>query len=79
MWILIRCLRQKPADLDLQCFQKRINPRSAGQVLIFFLAWEFVMRSCLKQQNPCSNLEIHVLFEHGSYLKKPKLGPDLHA
>ena len=29
--------------------------------------------------NPCSNHEIHVLFEHGFYLKKPKLGPDLHA
>ena len=22
---------EKPADLDLQCFQKRINPGSAGQ------------------------------------------------
>ena len=33
------------------------------------LAWEFVTRSCLKQQNPCSNNEIHVLFEHGFYLK----------
>ena len=43
------------------------------------LAWEFVTRSCLKPQNPCSNHEIHVLFEHGFYLKKPKLGPDLHA
>ena len=43
------------------------------------LAWEFVTRSCLKPQNPCSNHEIHMLFEHGLYLKKPKLGPDLHA
>ena len=43
------------------------------------LAWEFVTRSCLKPQNPCSNHEIHVLFEHGFYLKKPKLRPDLHA
>ena len=33
-WILIRWLHQKPAILDLQCFQKRINPVSAGQVLI---------------------------------------------
>ena len=33
MWILIRWLRQKPADLDLQCFQKRINEGSAGQGL----------------------------------------------
>ena len=31
------------------------------------LAWEFVTRSCLKLQNPCSNHEIHVLFEHGFY------------
>ena len=43
------------------------------------LAWEFVTPSCLKPQNPCSNHEIHMLFEHGFYLKKPKLGPDLHA
>ena len=46
---------------------------------IYILAWEFVMRSCLKPQNPCSNHEIHVLFEHGFYLKKSFLGPDLHA
>ena len=46
---------------------------------IDILAWEFVTQSCLKTQNPCSNHEIHMLFEHGFYLKKPKLGPDLHA
>ena len=46
---------------------------------IYILAWEFVTGSCLKPQNPCSNHEIHMLFEHGFYLKKPKLGPDLHA
>ena len=33
VWILIRWLHQKPADLDLQCFQKRINPGSGGQEL----------------------------------------------
>ena len=27
----IRWLHQKPADLDPQCFQKRINLGSAGQ------------------------------------------------
>ena len=43
------------------------------------LAWEFVTRSCLKPQNPGSNHEIHVLFEHGFNLKRPKLGPDLFA
>ena len=32
MWILIRWLCQKQADLDLKCFQqKRINLGSAGQ------------------------------------------------
>ena len=31
-------------------------------------------RSCMKLRNPCSNHEIHMLFEHGFYLKKPKLG-----
>ena len=30
MWILIRWLNQKQADLDLQCFQNRIYPASAG-------------------------------------------------
>ena len=33
----------------------------------------------LTPQNPFSNHEIHVLFEHVFYLKKRKLGPDLHA
>ena len=28
-------------------------------------------------QTPCSNHEMHMLFEHD--LKKPKLGPALHA
>ena len=28
------------------------------------------MRSCLKPQNPCSNREILVLFEHDFYLTK---------
>ena len=37
----------------------------------YILAWKFVTRSCLKLQNPCLNHEIHVLFEHGFYLKKP--------
>ena len=27
------------------------------------------MRSCFKPQNPCSNHEIHMLYEHGFYLK----------
>ena len=36
----------------------------------YILAWEFVTPSCLKPQNPSSNHEIHVLFEHGFYLKK---------
>ena len=35
----------------------------------YILAGEFVSRSCLKPQNPCSNHEIHVLFEHGFTLK----------
>ena len=30
----LRWLHQKPADLDLQCFMKRINTDSAGQGLI---------------------------------------------
>ena len=45
----------------------------------YILAWAFVTRSCLKSQNPCSNHEIHVLFEHGFHLKKPKLGTDLYG
>ena len=42
-------------------------------LLTFILAWELVTRSCLKPQNPCSNHEIRVLFEHGFNLKKPEL------
>ena len=34
MWILISRLYQKPTDLDLQYFQERINPASAGQGLM---------------------------------------------
>ena len=33
VWILIRWLHQKPADLDPQCFQKRINLGLSGQEL----------------------------------------------
>ena len=29
------------------------------------------MRSCSKPQNQSSNHEIHVLYEHGFYLKNP--------
>ena len=34
MWIVISWLLMKPADLDLQCFQNRIDLCSAGQGLI---------------------------------------------
>ena len=54
-----------------------LYPKGRRRTII--LAWEFVTRSCLKLQNPCSNHEIHVLFEHGFYFKKPKLGPEMHA
>ena len=66
----------------LICFQavcKGFQQTSVDKELIGILAWEFLTRSCLKLQNPCSNHEIHMLFEQGFYLKKPKLGPDLHA
>ena len=33
LWIHIRWLRQKPDDLDLQCFKKEKNLGSAGQRL----------------------------------------------
>ena len=54
---------------------KPVPARNQIQVL----AWEIVPRSCSKPQNPRSNHEIHVLFEHDFYLKKLKLGPDLYA
>ena len=56
MWILISWLRQKPADLDLQCFQKRINPGSAAQGFSFYFQ---VMPSKLI---PVSIIESHFLF-----------------
>ena len=37
MQILIRWLHQKPSDLDLHCFLKRICLGSAGQVLILYI------------------------------------------
>ena len=37
MQILVRWLHQKLTDLDLQCFQKRIIPGSAGQGSILFI------------------------------------------
>ena len=52
---------------------------SCFKVLLNVTKRLFVTRSCLKPQNPCSNHDIHVLFEHGFYLKRPKLGPDLYA
>ena len=76
-----RCLNTRPNGLVFKQL-----PRDPANVYAwknmydpYILAWEFVTRGCLKPQNPCSNHEIHVLFEHGFYLKKPKLGPDLHA
>ena len=53
--------------------------KAKNSYITCILAWEFVTQRCLKPQNPCSNHEIHVLFEHGFYLKRPKLGPDLYA
>ena len=50
--------------------QTIMTPKKPVQMHI--LEWEFVTQNCLKPQNPCSNHEIHVLFEHGFYLKKPK-------
>ena len=47
MWILIRWLHQKPADLDLHCFQKRINTGSAREWL------QFLYLSDIKQSHIC--------------------------
>ena len=44
MLILIRLLRQKPADLNLQCFQKQMNPDSAGQLIITFSKGELMSK-----------------------------------
>ena len=69
----------RPACMELTtCGCKKVQ-HCQMRMLKAIPAWEFVTRSCLKPQNPCSNDEIHVLFEHGCYLKKPKPGPDLHA
>ena len=39
LWILIRWLHQKPADLDQKCFKKKvgINPGSTRQELTLYL------------------------------------------
>ena len=41
VWILIRWLCQKPAELDLQCLYKMIYPSSAGQELTIFILMGF--------------------------------------
>ena len=41
VWIKIRWLCWKPVDLDLQCFQKSVNPGSAGQGLIIINVSQF--------------------------------------
>ena len=44
VWILIRWLLQKPADLDLQCFQKKkINPGWAGQGIMFVCLFDLIL------------------------------------
>ena len=45
VWILIRWLHEKPADLDLQYFQNRINLGSAGQgsSMYFQSEWKTVL------------------------------------
>ena len=37
MWILIRWLHQKPADLDLQCFPKRMCTRIIMKLTLVML------------------------------------------
>ena len=75
-------------EISAQSKRKTVKKKSAKSVtlpltfkqsIISILAREFVTRSCLKPQNPCSNHEIHVLFELAFNFKKPKLGHDLHA
>ena len=64
VWILIRQLHLKPADLDLQCFQKRINLGSAGQLR--FMSWEAQnIKTDTRHPNKklnglVNNLEMHV-------------------
>ena len=38
MYTLVKIIQQKPADLDLLCFQNSINLGSAGQGLTMFIA-----------------------------------------
>ena len=37
-YTLVKIIQQKPADLDLLCFQNSINLGSAGQGLTMFIA-----------------------------------------
>ena len=61
VWILIRCLRQKPADLDLQWFQ-RINSDSAGKALIELMPVSNWPRSIKKVVNSW-NLIVNAWFD----------------
>ena len=43
LWILIRWLHQKSADLDLHCFQKQMDLGSAGQLSGRALPFQFFL------------------------------------
>ena len=61
MWILIRCLHQKPADLDLHCFQKKINLVSVGQWIPVTL--------CMLDTCACSLSSVLIIFKINFYQK----------
>ena len=66
MWVLIRWLRQKPADLDLQCFQKRINEGLAGQGLTLEL--EIVLVKHCAQNCVFVNIRLVLFLRFKQYL-----------
>ena len=53
MWILSGCLRQKPIDLDLHCFQKKDNSRFSMTMIKINISLDSIL-------NLFSGLELRV-------------------
>ena len=67
------------SKLFAKVITRQQNMSLAGKELKHNSCMGFRYAKLFEAAKPCSNHEIHVLFEHGFYLKRPKLGTDLYA
>ena len=60
MWILIKLLRQMPADLDLQCFQQKKEAKS--RTIIYRTSIYFILIGTFKVvRDPCQKITLLLL------------------